>query len=83
MKYRVQWGTEDNVSNGIYDIHRVLKELQTCCYGECTEWEEKMWESIHIGDFIIELLEGKTIMVPYQGDGLVPEALIITPIKEN
>lgn len=83
MKYRVQWGTEKNTSNGIYDIKGVLKELRACAQGTCVTWEEEMWSSISMGDFIVELLDGNTVMVPYQGEGIIPEALIITPVKED
>lgn len=84
MKYKVQWGQEQNTANGIYDIKGVLKELEECCYGECSAWEEEMWSHIHIGDWleqVVRLEAGQTVYVPYQGDGLMPEVLMITAVK--
>lgn len=84
MKYKVQWGQEQNDGNGIYDIKGVLKELEFCCYGECVEWEEKMWDIVRIGDWleqVVRLEVGQTVYVPYQGEGLMPEVLMITAVK--
>ena len=84
MKYEVKWGQEQNTANGIYDIKGVLKELEECCYGECSAWEEEMWRDIHIGDWLEEIVRlevGQTVYVPYQGEGLMPEVLMITAVK--
>lgn len=84
MLYKVQWGKEANTQNGIYDIKGVLGQLEDCYYGECTAWEEEMWDSVHVGDWleqIIKLEIGETVYVPYQGDGLMPEVLMITAVE--
>ena len=84
MKYEVKWGQEQNTANGIYDIKGVLKELEECCYGECSAWEEEMWNSVRIGDWLEEIVRlevGQTVYVPYQGEGLMPEVLMITAVK--
>ena len=84
MKYEVKWGQEQNTANGIYDIKGVLKELEECCYGECSAWEEEMWNSVRIGDWLEEIVRlevGQAVYVPYQGEGLMPEVLMITAVK--
>ena len=84
FKYRVQWGKEDNTQNGIYDIRGVLTQLEDCCHGECTAWEEEMWGSVSIGDWleqVVRLEVGQTVYVPYQGAGLIPDVLMITALK--
>lgn len=85
MKYKVKWGQEPNTANGICDIRGVLIHLHTCCYGNCSEWEEKMWENIHVGDWlerIVEMNEEETVYVPYQSDAsMLPEVLMITAVK--
>lgn len=85
FKYRVQWGAEDNnVQNGIYGIQGVLEQLEHCCHGTCTSWEEEMWCEISIGDWleqVVRLRVGQTVYVPYQGEGLVPDILMITAVE--
>ena len=84
MKYKVQWGQEQNTANGIYDIKGVLKELEECCYGECSAWEEAMWDNIHVGDWLVQVVRlevEQTVYVPYQGAGMMPEVLMITAVK--
>lgn len=85
MKFRIKWGRQENTSDGIYDIKGVLKHIRECSYC-CTEWEEKMWESNSVGDFFAEVVElkiGETLYIPYQGDELLPEVLMITKIEEG
>lgn len=80
MKFQVKWGPD--IKDGFYDIQGVLKEIQECAYGTCREWEDIMWNNIHIGDFIVELLKGRTVQIPYQGEGDLPDVLTITPLVD-
>ena len=66
------------------DIDAVLTQLEDCCHGECTAWEEEMWGSVSIGDWleqVVRLEVGQTVYVPYQGAGLIPDVLMITALK--
>ena len=85
MKFQVKWGRGKNTSDGVYDTKGVLGNIRECSYCN-TEWEEKMWEVNSIGDFFVEVVElkvGETIYIPYQGDELLPEVLMITKIEEG
>ena len=45
-----------------------------------------MWESNSVGDFFVEVVElkiGETLYIPYQGEGFLPEVLMITKIEEG
>ena len=84
FKYRVQWGREDNIRNRIHDLQGVLEQLEHCRYDECTSWEEEMWSEISIGDWleqVVRLRVGQTVYVPYQGEGSMPDVLMITAVE--
>ena len=82
MKFLVKWGSLPNTSDGCYDIKETLEQIEICATENCREWEEAMWDSIHIGDFLVELLKGRSVNIPYQGDSELPDVLTITPLKE-
>lgn len=86
MNYKVKWGYLPNSQDGIYDVLGVLKQLQDCCNGICCEWEEKMWDNVHVGDWLVKVVELEpyhTVYVPYQGNGDMPEVIAITAVDKN